>query len=179
MKSSCIHLFFNKNISVVEKWNVVPLAGISNQIELENALVRCTMKHETYDNKFYFWYEFNVLATKTSLLPGIYLFLFLSVIDSPEILLFPTIAFRAAAVIWKHSYSVVDNGVKQGLSYKQLSNGSVDNLAQILYHLKGNIKELPQLLNIWKRIRIVGVWLPCIFWTFHFKFSPKNIYLIG
>ena len=82
----------------------------------------------------------------------VFMFYFLALPDS---LMFPTAAFSSAALIWFNSYSVLSNGTKTGKSYKELSDGSVTSLAQILYHLKGNIDQLPDLINIWRRIRLV------------------------
>ena len=79
-------------------------------------------------------------------------FLFVALPDS---LMFPTAAFSSAALLWINSYSVLSNGTKTGKSYKELSDGSVAGLVEILYHLKGNINQLPELINIWRRIRLV------------------------
>ncbi|XP_066911209.1 uncharacterized protein [Clytia hemisphaerica] len=79
----------------------------------------------------------------------------LNFVDLPETLLFPTMAFQSAAITWRYSYSTITNHSKSGQSFSELSDGDADNLAQILYHLKGNIVQLPKLLNIWKRVRLV------------------------
>lgn len=91
-------------------------------------------------------------------------------LESPEILLFPTVAFRAAATVWKESYSIVQQK-SLGDLYKKLSTGSFRNIAKILYNLKGTIEQLPDLLQLWKRIRKVQF---CVTYYWSVKYTPNT-----
>ncbi|XP_057292810.1 uncharacterized protein LOC130621522 isoform X2 [Hydractinia symbiolongicarpus] len=102
--------------------------------------------------KFYQWIspKLNKLLQKE----GKHNLTLINAVGAPEVLLFPTSAFRTAAYIWGESYSYV-RGKPLGKLYKRLADGSLENMVKILYHLKNDTKQLPALLNIWQRVRKV------------------------
>ncbi|XP_057292811.1 uncharacterized protein LOC130621523 [Hydractinia symbiolongicarpus] len=102
--------------------------------------------------KFYQWIspKLNKLLRKE----GKHNLTLINAVEAPEVLLFPTFAFRTAAYIWGESYSYV-KGKPLGKLYKRLAVGSLENMVKILHHLKNDTKELPALLNIWQRVRKV------------------------
>eukprot|EP00795_Rhopilema_esculentum_P005323 gene5323-492_t len=74
------------------------------------------------------------------------------VIEKPEILSFPSLSYRSAAMLWANSYSPTKNSPLSNVSYNELANGSKYGFLLQSYLLRGHLNEVDRLLAIWRKV---------------------------
>eukprot|EP00794_Sanderia_malayensis_P012852 gene12852-14174_t len=79
----------------------------------------------------------------------------------PELLAFPSKAYRSAALIWSHSYSTIFKQPLKHTTYNSLADGSEYGFILLSHYLKGNLNNIDKLLRIWKRVNQV-LKCPCV-----------------
>lgn len=73
----------------------------------------------------------------------------------PELLAFPSLSFRSAAILWSNSYSAIQNGPLTGTSFNKLADGSRYGFLLLSYYLRGKIPNIEELLKIWGKVNKV------------------------